>query len=92
MFLYNRYPSNFINQQFEKFFADYLSSTSPPILPMITNESQFLALRQKLLNEPTAKQTQLAISAASVQLTQRTQNVIQPNINNMEATIQRNND
>ncbi|CAF1334191.1 unnamed protein product [Rotaria sp. Silwood1] len=92
MFLYNRYPSNYINQQFEKFFADYLSSTSPPILPMITNESQFLALRQKLLNEPTAKQTQLAISAATVQLTQRTQNVIRPNINNMEATIQRNND
>ncbi|CAF5048699.1 unnamed protein product, partial [Rotaria sp. Silwood1] len=92
MFLYNRYPSNYINQQFEKFFADYLSSTSPPILPMITNESQSFALRQKLLNELTAKQTQLAISAATVQLTQRTQNVIQPNRNNMEATIQRNND
>ncbi|CAF4707022.1 unnamed protein product, partial [Rotaria sp. Silwood2] len=37
MFLYNGYPSNYINQQFEKFFADYLSSISPPILPMITN-------------------------------------------------------
>ncbi|CAF2819348.1 unnamed protein product [Rotaria sp. Silwood2] len=92
MFLYNGYPSNYINQQFEKFFADYLSSISPPILPMITNESQFLPLRQKLSNQPTAKQTQLVTSAATVQLAQRTQNDIQPNLNNMEATIQRNYD
>ncbi|CAF2845127.1 unnamed protein product [Rotaria sp. Silwood2] len=59
---------------------------------MITNESQFLALPQKLSNQPTAKQTQLAISAATVQLTQHTQNVTQKNANNMEATIQRNNE
>ncbi|CAF1237188.1 unnamed protein product [Rotaria sp. Silwood1] len=92
MFLYNRYPSNYINQQFEKFFADYMSSTSSPILPMITNESQFLALREKLSNQPTAKQTQLSISAAAVELTQRTQNVAQQNANNMEATVKRKND
>ncbi|CAF4132862.1 unnamed protein product, partial [Rotaria sordida] len=92
MFLYNGYPSNYINQQFEKFFADYKTSTSSSILPMITDESQFLALRQKLLNQPTAKQTQLAISAATVQLTQHTQNVTQQNTNKIEATIQRNNE
>ncbi|CAF4098144.1 unnamed protein product, partial [Rotaria sordida] len=92
MFLYNRYPSNYINQEFEKFFADYITSTSSSILPVITDESQFLALRQKLLNQPTAKQTQLVISAATVQLTQHTQNVTQPNTNTMEATIQRNNE
>ncbi|CAF1295961.1 unnamed protein product [Rotaria sordida] len=37
MFLYNRYPSNYINQQFQKFFADYMSSSSLPFIPMITN-------------------------------------------------------
>ncbi|CAF3973991.1 unnamed protein product [Rotaria sordida] len=86
MFLYNRYPSNYINQEFEKFFAYCMSSTSSPILPMITNESQFFVLRQKLSNQPTAKQTQVATSAAAVVLIQSTQNVTQQNTNNMEAT------
>ncbi|CAF4171520.1 unnamed protein product, partial [Rotaria sordida] len=92
MFLYNKYPSNYINQQFEKFFADYMSSTSSSILSMITNESQFFALREKLSNQPTAKQTQVAMSAATVDLLQSTQNVTQRNTNNMEATIKRKND
>ncbi|CAF1338913.1 unnamed protein product [Rotaria sordida] len=89
MFLYNRYPSNYINQEFEKFFAYCMSSTSSPILPMITNESQFFVLRQKLSNQPTAKQTQVATSAAAVVLIQSTQNVTQQNTNNMEATVKR---
>ncbi|CAF3880665.1 unnamed protein product [Rotaria sp. Silwood1] len=92
MFLYNKYPSNYINQEFEKFFADYMLSTSSPILPMITNENEFLALREKLLNQPTAKQTQVVTNAAAVELTQRTQNVAQQNANNMEATVKRKND
>ncbi|CAF3989633.1 unnamed protein product [Rotaria sordida] len=91
MFLYNRYPSNYINQQFQKFFADYMSSSSSPFIPMITNPSQFFALRQKLSTQPTAKQTQLATSAAAVHLIQNTQNVTQRNTNNMEATVKRNN-
>ncbi|CAF1374247.1 unnamed protein product [Rotaria sordida] len=85
------YPSNYINQQFQKFFADYMSSSSSPFIPMITNPSQFFALRQKLSTQPTAKQTQLATSAAAVHLIQNTQNVTQRNTNNMEATVKRNN-
>ncbi|CAF4801074.1 unnamed protein product [Rotaria sp. Silwood1] len=92
MFLYNRYPSNYINQEFEKFFADYMLLTSSPILPMITNENEFFALREKLSNQPTAKQTQVVTNAAAVELTQRTQNVAQQNENNMEATVKRKND
>ncbi|CAF1351140.1 unnamed protein product [Rotaria sordida] len=85
------YPSNYINQQFQKFFADCMSSSSLSFIPMITNPSQFFALRQKLSTQPTAKQTQLATSAAAVHLIQNTQNITQINTNNMEATVKRNN-
>ncbi|CAF3160913.1 unnamed protein product [Rotaria sp. Silwood2] len=91
MFLYNRYPSTYINEQFQKFFAGYRSSSTSSLLPMITDESQFFALRQTLSNQPTAKQTQLARSVVAVNLTQDTQHVPQRNTQLMEATITRNN-
>ncbi|CAF2816963.1 unnamed protein product [Rotaria sp. Silwood2] len=59
---------------------------------MITNESQFFALRQTLSNQPTAKQTQLARSVAAVNVTQNTQHAPQRNTQLMEASIKRNND
>ncbi|CAF1321765.1 unnamed protein product [Rotaria sordida] len=68
-----------------------MSSSSSPFIPMITNESQLFALRQKLSTQPTAKQTQLATSAAAVHLIQNTQIVTQRNTNSMEATVKRNN-
>ncbi|CAF1146177.1 unnamed protein product [Rotaria sp. Silwood1] len=55
MFLYNRCPSRYINEQFRLFFADYMSSSTSSLLPMLTDESQFVALRQKLSHQPTAK-------------------------------------
>ncbi|CAF1290969.1 unnamed protein product [Rotaria sp. Silwood1] len=91
MFLYNRYPSTYINEQFQKFFAGYRLSSTSSLLPMTTDESQFFALRQTLSNQPTAKQTQLARSVAAVNLTQDTQPVPQRNTQLMEATITRNN-
>ncbi|CAF3160882.1 unnamed protein product [Rotaria sp. Silwood2] len=59
---------------------------------MITNESQFFALRQTLSNQATAKQTQLARSVAAVNVTQNTQHAPQRNTQLMEASIKRNND
>ncbi|CAF4459001.1 unnamed protein product, partial [Rotaria sp. Silwood2] len=86
MLLYNRYPSTYIHDQFQKFFAKLNSSASlsSSLLPMILDENQFSTLRQTITNQPTAKQTQLTISAAAVDMTQRHTQII-------EATIKRNN-
>ncbi|CAF2717511.1 unnamed protein product [Rotaria sp. Silwood2] len=54
---------------------------------MLNDEHEFFLLREKLLNQPTAKQTQLTISASTVELTQSTRHVTQQNYNSMEATI-----
>jgi len=51
-----------------------LSSLS--LLPLIANENQFFLLRQKLLTQPTAKQTQVAQSAAAVDIITTDLNVL----------------
>ncbi len=85
------YPSTYINKQFQEFFADYLSSSSSPswsssLLPFINDEDNFLLLRQKILAQPTAKQAEVAISAASVDIVHNQKNGV------METSIKRNKD
>ncbi len=81
------YPSTYINKQFQEFFADYLSpSWSSSLLPFINDENNFPLLRQKILAQPTAKQAEVAISAASVNIARNQQNGV------METSIKRNKD
>ncbi|CAF4815501.1 unnamed protein product [Rotaria sp. Silwood2] len=63
LLLYNSYPLSYINEQFRRFFLDFMSSSSA-LLPLIDNENRYFVLRQKLLAQPTAKQTQVDQSAA----------------------------
>ncbi|CAF3519163.1 unnamed protein product, partial [Rotaria socialis] len=64
--LYNRYPSSFIEKQFRNFFSEYINSSS--FLPFIDNETQFVAMRNKILNLPTVRQSQVSISAATADI------------------------
>ena len=57
------YPSNFIDNEFRKFFPEHISMS--PFLPFITDEQQFLILNKQFLTEPTARQSKLATSAAT---------------------------
>jgi hypothetical protein len=85
------YPSKYISEQFRLFFADYMQpSSSSSLLPLINDENQFFLLRQKLLGQPTAKQTQVALSAASVDIihnTQITQTIVQRKDNKFKTNL-----
>lgn len=59
---------------------------------MISDENQFFALRRKLSNQSTAKQTQLALSAAAVDFTDNLQNFQQRNTHPIQTTVKRNDD
>ncbi|CAF1369265.1 unnamed protein product [Adineta steineri] len=63
MLLYNGYPSSFIDQQFHKFFNEFIYATS--ILSFIENEQQYILLRREILGQPTPKQSQTASRAAT---------------------------
>ncbi|CAF1540808.1 unnamed protein product, partial [Rotaria sordida] len=57
--LCNRYPSTYINREFRKFFDQYnLFDSYSSILPMIGNESQFIAIYNKIAPTPTTRQSQ----------------------------------
>ncbi|CAF1139939.1 unnamed protein product [Rotaria sordida] len=64
--LLNGYPSSFIEKQCRKFFDDYISPTS--FLPFIDNEKTFFLMRNKLLEQPTDLQSQVALSAAQANI------------------------
>ncbi|CAF4861540.1 unnamed protein product, partial [Rotaria socialis] len=64
--LYNGYPSSFIEKQFRNFFSEYINSSS--FLPFIDNETQFVTMHNKILNLPTARQSQVSISAATADI------------------------
>ncbi|CAM4816819.1 unnamed protein product [Rotaria magnacalcarata] len=64
--LYNGYPSSFIEKQFQNFFSEYINSSS--FLPFIDNETQFVTMRNKILNLPTPRQSQVSISAATADI------------------------
>ncbi len=59
------YPSTFIDDQFQKFFFEYMSSSSSPFLPFITDEKEFFLMRHKKIDQPTPRQSQVAMSAAT---------------------------
>ncbi|CAF1524992.1 unnamed protein product, partial [Adineta steineri] len=61
--LYNGYPSSFIDQQFHKFFDEFIYATS--ILSFIENEQQYIHLRHEILGQPTPQQSQTASRAAT---------------------------
>ncbi|CAF4539386.1 unnamed protein product, partial [Rotaria sp. Silwood2] len=63
--LYNRYPSKFIDAHFRKFFSNYHVITSD-VLPLITSEQEFFRMRVKILDIPTAKQSQTSQQIARV--------------------------
>ena len=66
-------------------------SSSTSLLQLIENERQFFLLRQKLLGQPTAKQTQVAYSATSVGVTVVDPGVEPTQTRRTNATVQRQN-
>ncbi|CAF1255732.1 unnamed protein product [Adineta ricciae] len=67
MLLYNEYPPSYIEKQFEKFYFQYVSSLAL-LSPSFNNEKEFFLMHNKLLDQPTARQSQVAQSAARADL------------------------
>ncbi|CAM4978708.1 unnamed protein product [Rotaria socialis] len=63
-FLYNGYPSSFIDKTFRKFFSDYISSRS--FLPFLDNEAQFIQMRIALSGQPSRQQSQVEMRIATL--------------------------
>ncbi|CAF4203066.1 unnamed protein product [Rotaria magnacalcarata] len=62
MLLYNDYPSTFIENEFHKYFSEYISKS--PFLPLTDDEQKYFLMRKQILGQPTPRQTQVAMSAA----------------------------
>lgn len=62
----SRYPSSFIDEQFERFFAASTETTS--FVPYIYHEEQFLSIHRKINGQLTPRQSQVAQSAAVADL------------------------
>ncbi|CAF2095471.1 unnamed protein product, partial [Rotaria magnacalcarata] len=62
MLLYNDYPSTFIENEFHKYFSQYISKS--PFLPLIDDEQNYFLMRKEILGLPTPRQSQVAMSAA----------------------------
>ncbi|CAF1682093.1 unnamed protein product, partial [Adineta ricciae] len=60
MFLYNGYSSIYIDDQFHKYFLGYINEAA--FTPVITEMTKFFILHQKILAQPTARQTQVTRS------------------------------
>ncbi|CAF4829967.1 unnamed protein product, partial [Rotaria magnacalcarata] len=63
-FLYNGYPSSFIDKTFRKFFSGYISSRS--FLPFLDNERQFSQIRIALSGQPSRQQSQVEMRIATL--------------------------
>ncbi|CAF1982636.1 unnamed protein product, partial [Rotaria magnacalcarata] len=61
MLLYNDYPSTFIENEFHKYFSEYISKS--PFLPLIDDEHKYFLMRKEILGLPTPRQSQVAMSA-----------------------------
>ncbi|CAF3564401.1 unnamed protein product [Rotaria socialis] len=83
-FLYNGYPSSFIDKIFRKFFSGYISSRS--FLPFLDNEAQFLQMRIALSGQPSRQQSQVEMRIAT--LTTDNEHLIEELEKKQEATIQ----
>ncbi len=55
MYIPFSYPSTFIDNEFHRFFFEYISTS--PFLPFIDDEKQFFLMRQKLLGQSTQRQS-----------------------------------
>ncbi|CAM4983383.1 unnamed protein product, partial [Rotaria socialis] len=62
MLLYNDYPSTFIENEFHKYFSEYISKS--PFLPLIDDEQKYFLMRKEILGQPTPRQSQVAMCAA----------------------------
>ncbi|CAM4846375.1 unnamed protein product [Rotaria magnacalcarata] len=62
MLLYNDYPSTFIENEFHKYFSEYISKS--PFLPLIDEEQKYFRMRKEILGQPTPQQSKVAMSAA----------------------------
>ncbi|CAF3424348.1 unnamed protein product, partial [Rotaria socialis] len=83
-FLYNGYPSSFIDKIFRKFFSGYISSRS--FLPFLDNEAQFLQMRIALSGQPSRQQSQVEMRIAT--LTTDNEHLIEELDKKHEFTIQ----
>ncbi|CAF3644312.1 unnamed protein product [Rotaria socialis] len=63
-FLYNGYPSSFIDKTFRKFFSGYVTSQS--FRPFFDNEAQFIQMRNGLSGQPSRKQSQVEMRIATL--------------------------
>ncbi|CAF2144204.1 unnamed protein product, partial [Rotaria magnacalcarata] len=63
-FLYNGYPSSFIDKTFRKFFSGFISSRS--FLPFLDNEAQFIQMRIELSGQPSRQQSQVEMRIATL--------------------------
>ncbi|CAF1304525.1 unnamed protein product [Rotaria magnacalcarata] len=62
MLLYSEYPSTFIENEFHKYFSEYISKSL--FLPLIDDEHKYFLMRKQILGQPTPQQSQAAMSAA----------------------------
>jgi hypothetical protein len=63
LFYYDSYPPRYIHTHLHKLFSSYLPT--PLVLPIITNQSDFVFIRQILLRKPTITGYQLASRIAN---------------------------
>jgi hypothetical protein len=87
--IFSSYPSSFIDNQFEKFLIEYISSSS--FLPVIDNETQLFLMRDKIMRQPTSRQSQVAMStsiANIVMIKQMIQSIL--NQKNLQRTQEEN--
>jgi hypothetical protein len=64
--IFSSYPSSFIDNQFEKFFIEYISSSS--FLPVIDNETQLFLMRDKVMRQSTSRQSQVKLSTSKADI------------------------
>ncbi|CAM4979639.1 unnamed protein product, partial [Rotaria socialis] len=83
-FLYNGYPSSFIDKIFRKFLSGYISSRS--FLPFLDNEDQFLHMRIALSGQPRRQQSQVEMRIET--LTTNNEHLIEELDKKQEFTIQ----
>ncbi|CAF1035865.1 unnamed protein product [Rotaria magnacalcarata] len=85
-FLYNDYPSSFIDKTFRKFFSDYISSRS--FLPFLDNEAQFIHMRIELSGQPSRQRSKVEMRITT--LTTDNDHLIQESDKQQHFTIQQN--
>ncbi|CAF2038808.1 unnamed protein product, partial [Rotaria magnacalcarata] len=90
MLLYNGYPSTYINSEFRTFFHQYdIYDSDSSILPMITDERQFLAIYNGIAPIPTPRQSQVTLDIASSQIEHFDHDNNQQNVLPLNPTVEK---